>query len=146
MINQITPSQETRPRGNRTPDAEVELRILCVASMIVEGRSRSDILLQCATDYGVSRSTSDRYIEEAHEHLRAAYKPQIRRSAEIAKQRLETIYFKAMERGDLRTALAAQNQLSRMQGLWNDYLMKRHRFEISDDPELDERPLLVMRR
>jgi len=123
MINQITPSQETRPRGNRTPDAEVELRILCVASMIVEGRSRSDILLQCATDYGVSRSTSDRYIEEAYDHFKESYKPQMQRSAEIARRRLETIFQKAMKKEDHRTALMAQMQINKIQGLNDNLLM-----------------------
>ena len=80
MINQITPVQETRPRGDRTPKAELELRILKVVSMVEEGVSRPEILLHCITEYGVSRSTADRYIEEAYEHFKNAYQPHMQRS------------------------------------------------------------------
>jgi len=123
MINQITPVQETRPRGDRTPKAELELRILKVVSMVEEGVSRPEILLHCITEYGVSRSTADRYIEEAYEHFKIAYQPHMQRSAEIARRRLETIYQRAMKKEDYRTALMAQSQLNKIQGLNDNILM-----------------------
>jgi|GEM_PF-2567300 len=123
MINQITPVQETRPRGDRTPKAELEIRILKVVSMVEEGVSRPEILLHCITEYGVSRSTADRYIEEAYEHFKNAYQPHMQRSAEIARRRLETIYQRAMKKEDYRTALIAQSQLNKIQGLNDNILM-----------------------
>ena len=119
----LTPSPETRPRGNRTPDAEMDRRISNVASMIVDGLSRSEILLQCATEYGVSRSTGDRYIEEAYEHFKENYKPHMQRSAEIAKRRHESIFQKSMKKEDYRTALMALTQLNKIQGLTDNVLM-----------------------
>lgn len=141
-----TQAEEPKTRGDKTPKHELESRILKVVSMIEEGQSRAAIIEQCCAEYSVSRSTVDRYIESANENLRAYYEPQVRRSAEIAKRRFEAIYLKAMEKGDLRTALAAQSQLSRMQGLVNDFIMKRHRYVVSDIEGLDERPLIMMRR
>ena len=123
MFNEFTPSPETRPRGNRTPDAEMDRRISNVASMIVDGLSRSEILLQCATEYGVSRSTGDRYIEEAYEHFKENYKPHMQRSAEIAKRRHESIFQKSMKKEDYRTALMALTQLNKIQGLTDNVLM-----------------------
>lgn len=145
-MNSENQPEESKTRGDKIPKHELDKRIFKVVSMIEEGQSRSSIIEQCCAEYSVSRSTVDRYIESANDHFRETFKPQIRRFAEIAKRRLETIYFKAMEKEDLKTALAALTQLSRMQGLWNDYIMRRHRYEISDNEDYDERPLNVMRR
>ena len=123
MIHQITHVEESRPRGNKTPKADLELRVLQIVSMIEEGVSRSAILLHCATQYGVSRSTADRYIEEAYDHFKESYKPQMQRSAEIARRRLETIFQKAMKKEDHRTALMAQMQINKIQGLNDNLLM-----------------------
>jgi transposase len=112
-----------RVRGDRTPKVELEARVLRVISMIEEGRSRSEILLSCITDYGVSRSTADRYIESANEHFKEAYRPHMQRSAEIAKRRLESIFQKSMSKDQFRTALLAQSQLNKIQGLWDERLM-----------------------
>jgi transposase len=101
----------------------LELRVLRVVSMVEEGVSRPEILLHCITEYGVSRSTADRYIEEAYEHFKNAYQPHMQRSAEIARRRLETIYQKAMKKEDYRTALIAQSQLNKIQGLNDNILM-----------------------
>jgi hypothetical protein len=107
----------------------LELRVLKVVSMVEEGVSRPEILLHCITEYGVSRSTADRYIEEAYEHFKNAYQPHMQRSAEIARRRLETIYQKAMKKEDYRTALIAQSQLNKIQGLNDNLLMARIRME-----------------
>jgi transposase len=123
MIQQIAPTEGSRPRGDRTSKADLELRVLAVVSMIEEGRSRSEILLHCANEYGVSRSTGDRYIEEAYEHFKESYKPHMQRSAEISKRRLEAIYQKSMKKEDYRTALMALAQLNRIQGLCDERLM-----------------------
>ena len=118
-----TPVQESRPRGDRTPKAELEVRVLKVVALIEEGNSRSEILLHCVTEYGVSRSTADRYIEEAYDHFKESYKPQMQRSAEIAKRRLETIFRESMKKEQFRTALYAQSQLNKIQGLDDNLLM-----------------------
>ena len=123
MTQQIAPTEGSRPRGDRTSKADLELRVLKVVSMIEEGISRSEILLHCATEFGVSRSTGDRYIEEAYEHFKESYKPHMQRSAEISKRRLEAIYQKSMKREDYRTALLALTQLNKIQGLNDNLLM-----------------------
>lgn len=128
MHQQSTPTQE-RPRGDRIPKIELEARILKVVSMIEEGHSRTDVLLSCITEYGVSRSTADRYIESANEHFKETYKPHLQRSAEIAKRRLESIFQKSMSKEHFRTALLAQTQLNKIQGLNDNLLMAKIRME-----------------
>ena len=122
-------STASKVRGDRTPKLELESRVLKVVSMIEEGRSRTEILTTCITDYGVSRSTADRYIETANDQFKEAYKPQLKRSAEIAKRRLESIFQKSMLKEQFRTALLAQTQLNKIQGLCDDDLMARIRVE-----------------
>jgi len=128
MQQQSTPTQE-RPRGDRIPKVELESRILKVVSMIEEGRSRTEMLLSCVNDYGVSRSTADRYIESANEHFKETYRPHLQRSAEIAKRRLESIFQKSMSKEQFRTALLAQTQLNKIQGLTDNLMMARIRME-----------------
>jgi len=122
MLHEVTQSIP-KVRGDRTPKVELEARVLRVISMIEEGRSRSEILLACTSDYGVSRSTADRYIESANEHFKESYKPQMQRSAEIARRRLEAIFHKSMSKEQFRTALMAQTQLNKIQGLNDNILM-----------------------
>ena len=126
MLTQLLPEHTTpepRTRGDRTPKTDLQARILMVVAMVEEGRPRAQILEECAAAYGVSSSTADRYIEEANEHFKSTYKPQMQRSAEIAKRRLETIYCRAMKKEDFKTALAAQAQLNKIQGLCDERLM-----------------------
>ena len=131
----MTPSPtptNARPRGNRISKAELETRILKVVSMIEEGSSRTEILTACSSEYGVGRSTADRYIDSANQQLKEAYKPHVQRSAEIAKRRLEAIYRRAMTKEQLRTALLAQTQLNKIQGLCDNLMMSRLRMETTN--------------
>jgi hypothetical protein len=122
--------QETpRPRGDRIAASELERRIQDVVRLVEEGCPRSEILAHCERQYGASRSTADRYIEKANEYFKEVYKPQLKRSAEIAKRRYETIFHRAMKKEYYRVALGAQTQLSRIQGLCDDDLMARIRVE-----------------
>lgn len=123
MTQQIAPTEDSRPRGDRTSKADLELRVLKVVSMIEEGRSRTEILTSCINNYGVSRSTADRYIESANDQFKEAYKPHLQRSAEIAKRRLESIFQRSMLKEQFRTALLAQSQLNKIQGLCDERLM-----------------------
>jgi hypothetical protein len=116
-----------RPRGNRISDSELERRVQDVVRLVEEGCPRSEILAHCEKEYGASRSTTDRYIEKAHEYFKEAYKPHLQRSAEIARRRLETIFNKSMHKEQFRTALMAQTQLSRIQGLHDNLIMARIR-------------------
>ena len=120
-------SPSPRVRGDRIPKLELEARILKVVSMIEEGRSRTEILTTCINDYGVSRSTADRYIESANDQFKEAYKPQLKQSAEIARRRLESIFQRSMLKEQYRTALLAQSQLNKIQGLCDNDLMSRIR-------------------
>jgi hypothetical protein len=107
----------------------LERRIQDVVRLVEEGCPRSEILAHCEKEFGASRSTTDRYIEKAHEYFKEAYRPQLKRSAEIAKRRLETIFHRAMKKEFYRVALGAQTQLGRIQGVCDDNLMARIRVE-----------------
>ena len=114
---------EPRTRVDKTPKIDLQARILKVGTMLEEAMPRHMIIEACTAEYSVSRSTVDRYIEEAHRQFKETYTPQMQRSAEIAKRRLETIYYRAMKKEDFRTALAAQAQLNKIQGLCDERLM-----------------------
>ena len=117
------PPPEPRPRGDKTSKADLQARILKVANMLEEATPRNLIIEECMAEYGVSRSTADRYIEDAYESFKQSYKPHMQRSAEIARRRLEAIYHRAMKKEDFKTALAAQSQLNKIQGLNDNILM-----------------------
>jgi hypothetical protein len=114
---------EQRTRGDKIPKVDLQARILRVATMLEEAAPRHMIIEECTTEYGVSRSTVDRYIDEAHQQFKETYRPQMQRSAEIAKRRLETIFYRAMKKEDFKTALAAQALLNKIQGLCDNMLM-----------------------
>ena len=71
----------------------------------------------------------DRYIDSANDHFKESYKPQMQRSAEIAKRRIEAIFEKSMKKQDYRMALAAQSQLNKIQGLCDNLVMARIRMD-----------------
>ena len=128
-MNSENQPEESKTRGDKIPKHELDKRIFKVVSMIEEGQSRSSIIEQCCAEYSVSRSTVDRYIDSANDHFKESYKPQMQRSAEIAKRRIEAIFEKSMKKQDYRMALAAQSQLNKIQGLCDNLVMARIRMD-----------------
>ena len=127
--NSELPRKTTRPRGDRISASALEHRIHIVMQLVEEGCARNEIIAHYHKEYGVSRSTTDRYIESAYDYFKDAYRPQLKRSAEIAKRRFETIFCRAMKKEYYRVALSAQSQLSRIQGLFDNSLIARIRVE-----------------
>jgi len=113
-----SPQLSQKPRGNKLSSAELETRITWVTELMVNGVTRSLIITQCTERYRCSISTAERYMRGALRRLKACYKPQAESSAEMARRRFEKIFSAAMEKGDLKTAMAAQSNLCKLEGTW----------------------------
>ena len=110
--------RNARPRGNRISKAELETRIAWVTELMVAGLTRSELIAKCNERYPCSPSTVDRYMRGALLRLKASHKSRLESSAEMARRRFEKIFGAAMEKGDLRTAMAAQSNLCKLEGTW----------------------------
>ena len=114
----LLPHRKSKPRGGKTPQAELEARTRWITDLLVEGVPRSEIISRCTERYGCGVSTVERYIKGATRRLSECYKPHAESAAELARRRFEKIFSAAMQKGDLRTAMTAQSNLCKLEGSW----------------------------
>lgn len=103
----------------KSTDAEIEQRVLTVYQMILQGLSRQDILQYSSKNWFVSNRTVDTYIKRATIEIGEVSDDEKASAFGNAIKRLNAIYYKAMKKDDLRTAITAQREISELYGLKN---------------------------
>jgi hypothetical protein len=114
------PSKPKRPRGDRTPEADLERRIRDVTKQIIRGIPISDIVEDCCSRFKVCEHTAQNYIAEAKERFKAQWQKDAAAQAEIYKQRYEAIALAAMAEKKFGEATSALNSAAKLQGLFVD--------------------------
>lgn len=104
--------------GKKSTAATVELRTAKVAELLIDGWSRARICEYARNQsWGVSDAQIDRYISRARERIEADCSQSRKASYALAEARLEALYGKAVESGDLRLALNVLKEQKALQGL-----------------------------
>ena len=101
----------------KSTKAEVERRVSLVAGMLVEGRSRSQICAYALENWGVSDSQTDRYAVRARELIRDECREDFAYECALARRRLDDLYARSLDAGDLRTALSVVRETVELEGL-----------------------------
>lgn len=107
----------SKPRGDRTSEAELEQRISVVADLLIDGLRYSKVVQFCEGEFGVSKCTAERYIAAANERIKAAFTKDIETETAKAKQRFETLFMLATNAGEYAAATGAQRELVKLMGL-----------------------------
>lgn len=104
--------------GAKSTAAIVEMRVTKVAGLLVDGWSRARICEYTRNQrWGVSDGQVDRYIASAREHIKVGCSKDTEAKCALAEARLEQLYGKAIEAGDLRLALNVVKEQITLQGL-----------------------------
>lgn len=105
--------------GKKSTAAIVELRTAKVAELLIDGWSRARICEYAreTARWGVSDAQIDRYISKARERIEADCAQSRKASYALAEARLEALYGKAVDAGDLRLALSIVKEQRALQGL-----------------------------
>ncbi|RDB99542.1 hypothetical protein C1866_01310 [Eggerthella lenta] len=104
--------------GKKSTAAAVELRTAKVAELLIDGWSRARICeYALKMRWGVSDGQVDRYIAAARERIKAGCSKDTEAKCALAETRLEALYGKAVEAGDLRLALNVVKEQRALQGL-----------------------------
>lgn len=101
-------------KRERATAVEVDSRVSTVAELLVRGRGRKEICeyMREITGASLSDSQVDRYISKARESLRARTEEEEQTRGALVERRFSLIYSLALEKGDLRTALAATKEMA----------------------------------
>lgn len=133
-------SKIIREKGLQGADPSTIMRIQEAAKMLSKGKSRATIMQHLMDTYSLANSTAAVYYAQAVKFLlpdnEDEYKDQLIR-ANVT--RLETIYEKAMERGDYKNAREAIAELNKMAGLHKEGIS----VGISNDKENDTQQVII---
>lgn len=101
----------------RVSKIEMQLRIEEVVSFIAQGMQKSTLVDKIVNSWDVAPPTARLYLRKAMDHITQLLSQE--RVKQLAKciLRYEYIYKTAIEKGDLRAALAAQKELSTLLSL-----------------------------
>jgi hypothetical protein len=107
----------SRPRGDKTSEAELTQRIRLVVKWISRGMPYSEVVGSCGSQFGVSDSTAARYVAEANKQLQEANAKERELDIAIAKARYETFMSLSVEDRQFAAAINANTQLVKLLGL-----------------------------
>jgi hypothetical protein len=88
-----------------------------VATMLINGSSREDIVQYSSEKWHIGERQTDKYIQKAKESIRSSVKQDIRYDYAKAIKRYEYLYKMVIEKKDYKTALSINKELTNLQGL-----------------------------
>lgn len=100
----------------------VEQRIKEIATKLINGNSREDIVLYCSENWDIGERQTDKYIVRAKELVEKSVKRRIEYDYAKAVRRYEDLYKVSYEKKDYKTALAVNKELTVLQGLYKQQL------------------------
>jgi hypothetical protein len=108
-------------RGRRNAEAEIVRRCEDIYGLVVDGQPFRAIRQHVAESRFIDWTASDRtlrnYVTRCHKRIVAAAEVDMEATRGRAVERLERLYARATAGGDLRTALAVQQEIHRLHGL-----------------------------
>lgn len=93
-------------------------RVSKVAELLLNGLSRVDIVQYASKKWKVTDRQADTYISKAKDEIESSISRKVEFNYAKAERRFENILRKALERGDLRTALTTTKEIATLQGLY----------------------------
>ena len=114
------------PRGDRTPEVELERRVFEVTNLLVDGEPYHAIVSHCRDRWKCGQRTIEDYVRRAYAGLREQFKDNVREQTAIQLQRLETLYSAAFKDKDYRTAASCISAICKLLGLNREHVRVTH--------------------
>ena len=96
----------------------VELRIKELATLLIGGNCREDIVLFCSDKWNIGERQSDKYILRAKELVEKSVQRKVEYEYSKAVRRYEGLYKLSIERHDYKLAVQINKELAAMQGIY----------------------------
>lgn len=112
-----TKAQLAADDKKRASATVVEQRVESMVTAILEGRRTPSIIANAMRQWGVSNQQAYKYYHAALKRIRAEFDDKLPEYIKAHLTRLEYVYKLAMERNELKPALAAMKQISDLLGL-----------------------------
>lgn len=93
-------------------------RVSEVASLLINGYNREDIIQYSSKNFRVCERQTDKYIQEAKEIIANSVNKNVAYDFGKSVRRFEELYKKAIDNKDIRTALAVNKELATLQNLY----------------------------
>ena len=96
---------------------EVIQRVKLIGEMLIEGNSRDYIVQYSSANWQLGERQTDKYLSRARETIGQSVKREISYDYAKAVRRYEQLYKLSMDKGDYRTALTVNKELTTLQGV-----------------------------
>ena len=126
MSEEEISNPSTTPRGDRTPEVELERRVFEVANLLVDGEPYHAIVSHCRERWKCGQRTVEDYIRRAYASLREQFKDNVREQTAIQLQRLESLYNASFKAKDYRTAASCISAICKLLGLNREHVRVTH--------------------
>jgi hypothetical protein len=114
------------PRGDRTPEVELERRVLEVTNLLIDGEPYRAIVSHCRGKWNCGQRTVEDYIRRAYAGLREQFKDNVREQTALQLQRLEALYSASFKAKDYRTAASCISSICKLLGLNRESVTVTH--------------------
>jgi hypothetical protein len=123
-------------KNRRSSQAEVELRVMEVSRLLMEGYGREDIVHFSSQKWDVGKRQTSKYIKASKERIRNSVQKEIEYDYAKAVRRYEELFRLTLERKDYRTSATINKELTALQGLLKQQIEHSGAVEfISNIPE-----------
>lgn len=95
----------------------VEQRVNELVKMLLKGSDREGMLLYCSENYSIGERQADKYISRAREQIEKSVKRKVEYDYAKAVRRYEDLYRECIYKGDCKTAVTINKELTNLQGL-----------------------------
>jgi hypothetical protein len=126
MREEQTNNPSPVPRGDRTPEVELERRVLEVTNLLIDGEPYRVIVSHCRERWNCGQRTVEDYIRRAYAGLREQFKDNVREQTALQLQRLETLYNASFKAKDYRTAATCISSICKLLGLNRESVTVTH--------------------
>jgi len=137
------PKKAVKPtKTTKSTDAQVEIQVKAVFQLLLEGRSRTEILEHCATQYKVGRGRADQIIKVATDRIQEINKNTLQTNLGLITNNQWELYRQAVAQRNLVVARQILMDIAKLRGLEQNTINhiiedKRELADLSDD-ELDK--------
>lgn len=129
-----------RGRGDKTSNTDILHRVEHVTELMVAAKGTRYIVTDCVKRFKVDERTARRYIAEALNALKAAFKHDVGAKSQIVENRLEKLYNAAAESNNVKEAVMVLDRIAKLHGLFVE------RAEVTHDAKDNLREFLIKLR
>ncbi|MGB0917746.1 MAG: hypothetical protein ACPGU4_09160 [Flavobacteriales bacterium] len=101
----------------RATKGEIENRVGQIATMLINGESKTNVVRFSTENFGVKERMTEKYLVKAKELIEKSVKKEVEYDYSLAVSRYSELYKRSFEKKDFKTCLSINKELSALQGL-----------------------------